>query len=113
LTAIEINRDKRGGTKMKKSIYLDVAKKHPEKIMPPFDEVYSRLGFEGLSVVIDIFGGCQTYVPYYKAVLSNCVKHAVGQEYNGKNVRQLCRKYGISERTLFRYLDTNTARIEN
>ena len=46
-------------------------------------------------------GGC--YLPSGTAVDIERIRAGVAQRWNGRNTRELCREYSISERTLRRY----------
>jgi len=87
-----------------KEIYKQIAKEHPDKLPAPFDEIYKLVGFEGLDALINFFGGTQVYIPVHKYLFADCIRKQVAKEHNGKNSRELSRKYNISKRTLSRYL---------
>ena len=96
-------------------LYKKMARRYPEKLPRPFDEIYKRVGYDGIDIFIQFFGGNNTYIPRHKSLFSECIRQEILSSYNGKNRRELCRRFNISNRTFTRYitdgepvLDVNT-----
>ena len=87
-----------------RKLYKEMVKRNPEYLPRPFDEIYKLLGFEGLKILIEFFGGTRAYIPGHKTMFAECIRINLMREYNSSNYRELCRKYGISASTLYRYV---------
>ncbi len=60
--------------------------------------LYELVGMERFLKIIDTAGGEFLYFPK-RSTLERDLRHqAIRQDYNGGNVRELSRKYGLSER---------------
>jgi len=75
-----------------------VAEKHRDYILSPYDSMMDMSGFEAICTFTKAFGGSTIYVPSLKTIFAQCIDKEMLSLYNGKNVRELVRKYGYSER---------------
>ena len=75
----------------------------PESVKILFDVV----GFEGLCVLSERYGGLSLYIPKQASLFLNCMKQSILDEYDGSNLRGLSVKYGVSERLIYRLLEKN------
>ncbi len=71
----------------------ELAEKYPESVLEPYGMMIEKIGFEAVSVFASEFGGTYLYIPHSRAIFSGCVERQVKDEYNGMNIRDLCKKY--------------------
>ena len=94
---------------MDKELLKELARKHPEIILPPYDAVMAAPdGFEAICLIAEHLGGHNTYVPSLRTIFSRCLEAGARQEYGGtrhKSIAHLSRKYGYTERHLRRLLE--------
>ena len=92
---------------MTNAVYRDVAIRHPDSIMHPYDELMrSKDGYDAIMHIITTFGGARVYVPRIRTVLQQCIALSAAEEYNGHNLLALAQKYGYSIRQMQRLLKT-------
>ncbi len=72
----------------------------PEELKP----VAEIIGIDKLVELSTFLGGAQFYIPTKKNLIKKAVYTAIKKEFNGANARELTRKYGISERTIYRII---------
>ena len=60
------------------------------------------IGVENLIRLSEIYGGTSIYIPKVDDLLKNSRYAAIMREFDGTNIRYLARKYGVSERTVYR-----------
>jgi len=76
----------------------EVAKRHQEHILPPYDAMMDMDGFEAICEFVRNFGSSNVYVPSLRTIFGHCFELDIMKHYNGTNVRELVRKYGYSEK---------------
>ena len=81
---------------MKPNKYEKAATAYPENILQPFDEFYKAAGFNALYSLSDEFGGSTLYIPKTKTIFRDCLINLIRAEYNGKNIKELAKKYDYS-----------------
>ena len=81
---------------MTKEKYENIVTKYPDEIPEPFDGIYKLAGFKALYHLANEFGGSTIYIPKTKAIFRDCLINAIKEEYNGRNVKELARKYDYS-----------------
>ena len=65
--------------------------------------IYAQLiGVNNLLALSKNYGGTSIYIPKFEELLKNRKYAKVMEEFNGDNIKKLARKYGISERTIYR-----------
>lgn len=67
-------------------------------------EIADAIGVEGLIALCEAIGGTQIYLPKADTLLASVLPGVIRAEYNGYNVQALARKYGISERSVYNYI---------
>lgn len=60
--------------------------------------LYELVGMERFLKIIDTAGGEFLYFPKRSSLERGLRRKAIAEEFDGSNVRQLSRKYGLSER---------------
>ena len=60
--------------------------------------LYELVGMEHFLQIIDTAGGEFLYFPKRSTLERTLRRQAIAKEYDGSNVRQLARKYGLSDR---------------
>ena len=60
--------------------------------------LYELVGMEQFLTIIDTAGGEFLYFPKRSTLERGLRREAIIREYNGANIRQLSRKYGLTER---------------
>lgn len=68
-----------------------------------YKDIADELGIETALGIFRIFHGTQISFPN-RLFSKEYVRRAVRREYNGKNARQLAKKYNYSERSVWRIL---------
>ena len=68
-----------------------------------YKEIADELGIETALSIYRMFHGTQVSFPNH-LFSKEYVRHAIRREYNGKNARQLAKKYNYSERSVWRIL---------
>lgn len=65
-------------------------------------EYAELIGVENFIHLSEVYGGTTIYIPKMDDLLKNSRYAAIMQEFDGTNIRQLARKYHVSERTIYR-----------
>ena len=60
--------------------------------------LYELVGMEQFLTIIDTAGGEFLYFPKRSTLERGLRREAIVREYNGANIRQLAKKYGLTER---------------
>lgn len=68
-----------------------------------YREIADEIGFENALVIFKLFHGTQVTFPN-RLFTKEHTYQSIIDEYNGKNITQLARKYNYSERTIWRIL---------
>jgi len=87
---------------MNKQLLREIAIKHQNEILQPFDVIMDAAGFDALNLFVEHFGGMTTYIPQEKTIFMRCLERAAAAEFNGRNYAELGRKYGLSQRHMYR-----------
>ena len=83
---------------MNEEVLKEIAKKHKDLILPPYDEMMEMDGFEAICAFSKTFGGASIYVPKLRTIFKQCINKEMLEQYVGANIRELVQKYGFSER---------------
>lgn len=75
-----------------------------EDLQEQHRELAEIIGIKNLVALSKRFGGTQIYIPQTEQLLKNVKYKAIMEEFNGDNIRQLARKYEVSERTVYRLI---------
>jgi len=79
---------------------MKAAQAYPGYILPPFDELVKKVGYECVCAFAETFGGCQVYIPAKQFIFKDCLERMVKDEYDGRNRLLLVRKYGLSDKKI-------------
>ena len=83
-------------------VLKEAAKKNPTKIAAPFDTMLNSDGFEAICALTEQLGGLTVYVPKIRTIFARCLEIEAKKEYNGRNLIELSKKYGYTERHMRR-----------
>ena len=76
----------------------------PELVSPPFDSLFTRIGFDALCALAEEFGGGSVYVPTCRGMFKKCFINSVVSEFDGANHKALALKYGFSVISVRRFV---------
>lgn len=60
------------------------------------------IGIDNLLRLADYVGGTQIYIPKKEELLKSRKYNLIREEFNGNNIKELARKYDVSESTVYR-----------
>ena len=60
------------------------------------------IGIDKLLELAKMYGGTQIYIPKPEELLKNRKSKAISEEFDGTNIKQLAKKYQVSESTVYR-----------
>ena len=63
------------------------------------------VGMENFLELCKIYGGTMVYIPVYDRVLMGERNREIAKEYNGRNMRELGREYGLTKQQIRRLLE--------
>jgi Mor family transcriptional regulator len=63
------------------------------------------VGIEAFRELVRVYGGGQLYIPLEREVCRPQRDIAIRRAYNGRNVRQLARRYELTDRTVQRIVE--------
>lgn len=72
--------------------------KNSGEMLFPFNELYEKLGYEGLLSLLE-FKGINIYVPSPSYVFRNCIEKEIKSAPKHVNPKELAMMYGITEKT--------------
>ena len=70
----------------------------PEQVPEDLFWLYELVGIDRFLQIVDTAGGDCIYIPQRSTLERDLRREAILGEFNGSNIRQLARKYGLSER---------------
>ena len=73
-----------------------------EQLIGEQKELAETIGLEAYRKLIANYGGNPVYIPKVETVLKEIREREIKENFNGKNYRELSKKYGISEMTVRR-----------
>jgi Mor family transcriptional regulator len=74
--------------------------------LPPQHRQYAEIiGLDNLIKLCETMGGSGYYIPQTQELLSDWVCQRIREEYSGYNIKSLVKKYGVSERTVYRWVE--------
>ncbi len=81
----------------------------------PYKSIAEVIGVETMIKLSENFPSVTLYIPTISGLLKQTNYKNIMNEYNGANIRYLARKYGVSERTIYRILESklNDTKIKN
>lgn len=60
------------------------------------------IGVENIVKLSEFFGGSSFYIPKKQELVKNKVFKAISEEFDGSNIKELCRKYDVAESTVYK-----------
>lgn len=73
-------------------------------IPEPYRSYISTIGLENFMKMIKKYGGKNIYIPKDGAMEKIILEHTIKNEYNGRNISQMSRKYDISRKRIYEIL---------
>jgi Mor family transcriptional regulator len=89
---------------MDTALLREVAQFHPKELMPPYDTLMERHGFEVICSIVELFGGATIYVPALRTIVFGCMEKDAHREFTGTNSLEIARKYGFTQRHMRRIM---------
>jgi len=84
---------------MSEKMLKAAAERYRDSILPPYDKIMElENGFEAICAFSKAFSGGSVYVPSLRTIFKECIDQEIQEQHNGKNIRELVRAYGFSER---------------
>ena len=72
----------------------------PEDLPPQWQELAASLGLVNLLQLCKLYGGTSLYIPKYENLIAPAKRRAVGKLFNGRNHKELARRFELSERSV-------------
>jgi len=73
----------------------------PEDLPSQWQELAASLGLVNLLQLCKLYGGTSLYIPKYENLISPAKRRAIGKLFNGRNHKELARRFEISERSVY------------
>jgi len=89
---------------MDKALLRKIALNHPHDILRPYDMLIGLDGFDAICALSAQVGGFAVYIPATRTIFAKCLEHEARKEYNGRNIAELARRYGYTERHMRRII---------
>ncbi len=67
-----------------------------------YQEIANIIGIDNLLELASHFGGTQIYIPQTDKLVKNVKYKKIIEEFDGFNIKQLSKKYNVSESTVYR-----------
>lgn len=64
------------------------------------------IGLDNFAKLVQVFGGTSVYIPKPEAFSRTVRNEKIRQEYNGRNIKILATKYGLTERQVYKLVDS-------
>lgn len=71
----------------------------------PYKSYIDVIGLENFQQLIEKYGGRKIYIPKPGLLERIVTDYKIRNEYNGKNISELSRKYGLTRRTIYKILE--------
>lgn len=68
------------------------------------------IGIENLLKLADVYGGTSIYIPQRRELIKNRIYNMIYKEFDGGNIDQLTRKYGVSKSTIYKIVQGKIGR---
>lgn len=75
-----------------------------EDLQPQLRDIAETIGLENTIALVKLMGGITFYFPTYKNMCRDARTQKIRAEYNGYNVHELARKYGITANAVYKIL---------
>lgn len=83
---------------------MDYEKMNIDLLPCPLRQYGKAIGLDNLLNLAEAAGGKKIYIPKKDNILKYFFIQQVKKEYNGRNVAELAKKYGLSERSIYNYI---------
>lgn len=84
-----------------------------ENLLPEYADIAEAIGIEAFKALIRLCGGYQFVVPTVLTVTRDIRNQRIAEEFNGYNVKELVRKYGLTDSTIYKILKSNRKNSDN
>ena len=75
-----------------------------EDLQEQYRELANVIGIDNLIKLSSYLGGTQIYIPRKEHIVKTVKYQAIKREFDGNNIKQLSKKYGVSESTVYRII---------
>lgn len=78
----------------------------PDDLNEEQQHLAELIGLDNFAKLVQVFGGTNIYIPKAEAFGRTMRNEKIRQEYNGRNIKSLAVKYGLTERQVYKLIDT-------
>ncbi len=78
----------------------------PDDLNEEQQHLAELIGLDNFTKLVQVFGGTNIYIPKAEAFGRTVRNEKIRQEYNGRNIKSLAVKYGLTERQVYKLIDT-------
>lgn len=78
----------------------------PDDLNEEQQQLAELIGLENFAKLVQVFGGTNIYIPKAEAFGRTVRNEKIRQEYNGRNIKSLAVKYGLTERQVYKLINT-------
>lgn len=78
----------------------------PDDLNEEQQHLAELIGLDNFAKLVQVFGGTNIYIPKAEAFGRTVRNEKIRQEYNGRNIKSLAVKYGLTERQVYKLIDT-------
>jgi Mor family transcriptional regulator len=89
---------------MENTVLRNAAMLNPAEVLPPYDAIMEKYGFDAVCTISEVMGGMTIYVPKVRTIFSRCLEEEARKEFNGNNSALISKKYGFTERHMRRLM---------
>ena len=82
----------------------------PDDLNEEQQQLAELIGLDNFAKLVQVFGGTNIYIPKAEAFGRTMRNEKIRQEYNGRNVKILASKYGLTERQVYNLVDNSNGR---
>jgi len=81
------------------TVLREIAKKHNDKILHPYNIMVETDGFNAVCVFAAHYSGSSVYIPSIRTIFSKCIEEDIKLQKNTKysDIRGMAKKYGYSD----------------
>ena len=76
----------------------ETANRYKNLIVPPFDTIMDMDGFDAICAFSRNYSGNHVYIPSLRSIFRACIEQEILIQAKNKNVSELARTYGYSDR---------------
>lgn len=82
----------------------------PDDLNEEQQHLAELIGLDNFAKLVQVFGGTNIYIPKPEAFSRVLRNEKIRQEYNGRNVKIIANKYGLTERQVYNLVDNPNGR---